>query len=214
MKKIIFSTLIIVLSGLVFSACIKTANQAATTEKEAPVVEKQQTEGGFSGSIKDLMSFNKNQKCTWTAPDQGTGTVYISGKKTRSEFSMLAMNGQPAQDMFSISDEEWAYSWNPATKKGMKVKVEDTDGEAADINDYKSEGEDEVDYQASIEQDYEFKCEGWRADAKMFVPPTDVEFTDMDAMVEQMEQGTQNMKQFCEMLTGEDKVECLRGFEE
>jgi hypothetical protein len=218
MQKIILSTLLIIFSGVVFSACNKTANQAAVTQEAAPVVENQQPEdgGGFTGNIKDLMGFNKTQKCTWTAPEQGEGTVYVAGKKTRSEFKMVAMEDQSAQQMFNISDDEWAYSWNPVTKKGMKVKIEEMDEEGADLEDYKEENQDSSDaeYQELANQDYEFKCENWRADPKMFVAPTDVEFTDMNVMVEQLQQGTQNMKQVCNMLSGAGKAECLAGFEE
>ena len=219
MQKIILPTLIVILSGLAFSACNKTDNQAATTKEESPVVAKQEEKNGgsFTGNVKDLMGFNKNQKCTWTALDQGEGVVYVAGDKSRSEFEMAAMEDQPAQQMFSINDKEWMYSWNPVTKQGMKAKIDEMDqGEPGEMEGYNPEdiNESDNDYQEMSNQDYEFKCENWRVDQKMFVPPTDVEFTDMNAMVEQMKQGTQNLKQVCNMLTGEDKDECLAGFEE
>jgi hypothetical protein len=36
----------------------------------------------------------------------------------------------------------------------------------------------------------------------------------MSAMMDQIKQDTQEMKKMCDMLTGEDKEECLAGFEE
>ena len=211
MKKIIFPALLIMLSGLVFSACTKAGNQAAVTEQE------QQQDGSFNGTIKDLMGANKAQKCIWETAEQGSSTVYVDGKKTRAESDIPAMGDQPAQQMIAITDPEWSYSWNPVTKKGMKVKIEEADLNEVDPREDGEVWEDaagDAEYMETINQDFEFKCESWKADAKMFFPPTDVNFTDMNAMMEGVKQNLQEMKKVCDMLSGEDKAECLAGFEE
>ena len=212
MKKIILPLLVVIIVGIAYSTSKQNFDQATTTEEAVMDVGKQeQRDGSFSGTIKDLMGIGKTQKCTWTAPDQGTTTVYVDGEKTRGEVEMIALEGQPAQQMITISDSDWAYSWNPATKKGMKVKVDEVSEEG-------SEGETQVekdnDYQKMVNQEYEFKCESWKADPSMFIPPTDVEFVDMNAMLEQIQQNMGEMKKMCDLLSGEDKAECLKGFEE
>jgi hypothetical protein len=222
MKKIIFPLLIIILSTVLFSACKKTANQAATTKEPAqPIKEQQQESNGFSGTVKDLMGLGKSQKCTWTTPEQGSSTVYVDGKKTRVEIIMLAVEDQPTQQMISIADPIWAYSWNPVTKKGIKVNVEEVNEETPETEKFRSLDEDDDDdkdndndYQTMVNQNYEFSCEPWKVDPNMFIPPVDVEFADMNAMMDQMEQNMEGMKKVCDMLTGEDKTECLEGFEE
>jgi len=221
MKKFIFPILIVIIGGLVYSASKKNSDQLTPTDETVVEVEEQQRdEGSFIGSIKDVMNFGETQKCTWLAPDQGEGTVYVDGKNTRSEFTMFAVEDQPAQQMFSIGDEEWAYTWNPATKKGMKVRVEEMKDDGSQIEQYKEDGEGEgqiekdVDYQNMVDQDYEFKCESWGSDPSMFVPPTDVEFVDMNVMVDEIKQDLQGMKKICDMLDGTEKAECLAGFEE
>jgi len=218
MKKNILPILTVILSGVIFSACNKTTNQAAVTNEAMPVVKKEQQKDGdsFTGNIKDLMGFNKTQKCSWVEPEKGEGVVYVSGNKTRSEIKVMATADQSAQQMFNISDGEWTYSWNPATKKGMKTKIEEMneeDGVEMEELEPTDIGEEGNDYQEINNQDYEFKCENWKADAKMFIPPTDVEFVDMNEMMGQIRQNTQDMSKICEMLSGEEKAECLKGFE-
>ena len=217
MKKFIFPTLIVIFSSLVFSACKKPFDQAVTTENKEEVAlgKKEENKGGFSGTIKDLMSAGKAQKCVWTIPEQGSSTVYVDGEKTRIEINMPAIEDRPVQQMITISDPTWAYTWNPATKKGMKMNVEEMNEEAKEAEEQMlADGDDDDDYQAMVNQDYEFKCESWKANASMFTPPTDVEFTDMNAVMDQVKQNTQEMKKVCDMLTGEQKEECLKGFEE
>lgn len=221
MKKFILPILIVIIGGLAYTTSKKNSGQLTpTNEAVMDVGEQQQDEGSFIGSIKDVMNFGETQRCTWLAPEQGEGTVYVDGKNTRSEFTMFAIEDQPTQQMFSISDVELAYTWNPATKKGMKVRVDEIKEDASGMEQYKEEVEDEGqikkddDYQNMVNQDYEFKCESWKADPSLFIPPTDVDFIDMNVMVDEMKQDLQGMKKICDMLTGTEKTECLAGFEE
>ncbi len=220
MKKNISLTLLVILSGVVFSACNKLGDQAAVTEESTSVVAQQADDGGsFTGNVKGLLGFNKTQKCTWIEPNEGEGVVFVSGKKTRSEIKMLATSDQPAQEMFSISDGEWTYSWDPATKKGMKAKIQEvteTDEADSELAEYERASNIKYDDEAETKEadaEHNFQCSKWKADPKLFIPPTDVEFIDMNAMMDQIRQNPQDMSQICEMLTGKEKAECLAGFE-
>lgn len=220
MNKIILPTILIT-SSLVFSACTKGNGTALSTQESnqapAPIAIKEDAqESGFSGSIKDLMGIEKSQKCTWTTADEGEGVVYVAGDKSRSEFKMPAVDGQPAQQLLNISDGEWTYSWNPITNEGMKIKLEDKamdDSMMADDEEMMADDENMMVDEVQNDE-YEFQCEAWSADQNMFIPPADVKFTDMNAMVEQAQQGSQGMKQVCNMLTGEEQAECLKSFEQ
>jgi len=221
MKKFILPTLLIIFSTVLFSACKKSTNQAVQTEAPAPAIEEQQQQqqdgGDFSGTIKDLISSGKAQKCTWTLPEQGSSTVYVDGQKTRIEINMPITEDQPARQMITVSDPTWAYTWNPGVKEGMKMNIEEMAKEAQEAlnadEQTPTDGNDD-DYQAMVNQDYQFKCDSWKADSSMFIPPTDVEFVDMNATMVKVQQDAKNMKKMCEMLSGEQKEECLRGFEE
>lgn len=217
MKKIIFPILIVIFSTVLFSACKESANQAVQTEAPAPAIEdQQQKSGGFSGTIKDLISSGKAQKCTWTIPNQGSSTIYVSGERTRIEIDMLVIEDQPAQQMITVSDATWAYTWSLNSKEGMKMNIQEMQAEAKEMEESMATDDenDQADYQAMVNQDYQFKCESWKVDSNMFVPPTDVEFADMNVIMDQVKQDMEGMKKMCDMLTGEEKAECLAGFEE
>ncbi len=204
MKRIILPSLIIILSAVVFSACKKQPQQ------ESPTVKVEEKAAGFSGTIRDLMGMKKAQKCTWIVEDQGSSVVYVDGDNTRIESSVMGMNDQAVQQMITISDQKLAHTWNPVTKQGMKMNVEDTE-----VEEMEDESDEEAaDYEVTVNENFEFKCESWKADKSMFEIPTDVNFTDMNAMVEQMEQNVDEMKKVCDFLSGEDKEECLKGFSE
>lgn len=233
MKKITLSTFLII-STFVLAGCNKNPDQALKTEKEVPTQQASQEETtqektgskhDFVGSLKDLVGMGKAQKCTWESQKEGRGVVYVSGDKTRSEVTLKLLAGDDApqiKQMMSISDGEYAYSWDPQAKTGMKIKLDDQkiDSETASKMkeaDYMSDSEnidsENSKYEETMAKDYQYQCEAWKADESKFIPPTDIKFTDMNAMVQQTKQNAGKMKEVCNMLSGADKEKCLQGFE-
>lgn len=187
MKKVFFAGFValFIIAGL--SACKPPAQegvQADVQTDEVAVDTSQEKEDGiFSGSIKDLIGLDVSQKCTMTENGKVVGVIYVDGERVRMDGS----DGQAGMSSM-INDGEWIYMWDTATKSGMKMKNEDTEEMVAE-----SEGEVEVDVDEEMtpegigEAVYDYSCGKWKVDESVFVPPTDVEFQDMDAMLKQME---------------------------
>lgn len=137
------------------------------------------------GSIASLLTAGKNVTCSMTYPDgKGSGTIYVSGKKMRGDFTMMDASREYKSSM--IQDGEYAYMWSDADKKGTKFKV-------AGIPSPSPVANAKMDT-ADINQEVDLNCSTWGVDPSRFVVPTDVEFTDMSSMMEQMQDQSGMMK--------------------
>ncbi|MEN8251993.1 MAG: hypothetical protein ABFQ53_00205 [Patescibacteria group bacterium] len=186
MKKMMFLSLLVV-ATLTLSAC------GITKEEAKESVEKVGESTKISAS--KLFEMGGKQKCTWSDEKNNVaGTTYMDGERMRMETknAISGANGKTG-DSFMINDGEYTYSWETMTKKGMKIKNEaeeemmETEISEGDASEYESkmgmgEGMEEME-----EMEYEYNCEKWKVDESKFVPPTDVEFQDMNQMINDME---------------------------
>lgn len=132
----------------------------------------------FVGNIGDLMKDGKDVTCTFSRSDAGgdmEGTVFVARDgRMRGEFT-LASPQFGTMTMQVIRDGTYGYTWGfPSATQGSKTKLDD-EGKPVKENDKEGPG---------IDEDMEYRCSSWRMDASMFVPPSDVEFRDITAMVE------------------------------
>lgn len=133
------------------------------------------------GSIAGLIAAGKSVNCTMNYPDgQGSGSVYVSGKKVRGDFSVLAEGKEYKSSM--IQDGDYAYLWSDADKKGTKIKVSGLGSGSAPT------GANSQSQAVNLDQQVDLKCSSEGVDASKFVVPSDVEFTDMSAMMEKVQQ--------------------------
>jgi hypothetical protein len=84
-----------------------------------------------------------------------------------------------------INDGEWMYTWTG--KKGTKMNIKrmekmDNDFEELDIEENTSEWEDVIDEWE--EDDVDYDCNEQKIDKDLFIPPSDVVFEDMGAMMD------------------------------
>lgn len=201
-KTMTISTLVFAVMAL--SACgaltqDDTVDKASATPQD--ITTKSNEDGTFSGTIKGLMGMGKAQKCTWSENGEIKGVVYTDGNKSRSDVEGIVMGDDKQGDMAIIDDGVWIYTWDLISKQGMKmeseVKNKYVDVESDDMN---------VNLEEKI---YEYKCKNWKVDTGMFVPPTDVTFQDMNAMLENMKQVTGDMQGTCDFAPTDKKEECL-----
>jgi hypothetical protein len=127
----------------------------------------------FKGSFLDLLAKGKSVKCTFSSTDEdqtSTGTTYVSGSKSRSDFEVTYDEGTMTSHM--VSDGKWFYVWSDGTPQGAKMEiaaVQEAETASKQVNNTSN---------AAVE-DYDFKCSSWRADSDSFVIPADIEFVDM-----------------------------------
>jgi hypothetical protein len=187
MKKILSLSLII-LSGLLLSACgVKPNNDSATT---TPSEMSKDSISTFS--LRDLIVKNIPQKCTWSSNIDGAeskGTIVISGKKFKQETSVK-------QDGFdyighSVSDGTYLYTWQDNTDKdspnvAIKMKLDvmneapESDGTPVPESSKPQDGLD-------LDKEYQYNCTPTVVSESDFQPPQDIEFVDYSQFLEDIQ---------------------------
>lgn len=188
------------------------------SETQAPVSQtvkpKSNMPSSAMNSLKDLLALNKSQMCTYeySDPEGGSvkGVVYISGGKTRGDFTTTA-NGKPTSGSM-INDSKYVYTWSPDTKQGFKMEITEEMMKIGESTGSASSQKQSIDSNAK----YDYKCSNWSADNSKFTPPTDIKFTDYSSTIKQMTapigttgKTTSPQCGACAYLTGDEKTACL-----
>ncbi len=180
MKKIALLVASIVLLSACKKAPMPTSNESAPTSAEIDA----QAEMSV---IAKAMESGQPVSCSIEKEDGTSSMKYaMKGKKIKVT-GIAAM--ESATDGVVLSDGEYLYSWDPATKKGIKMQARAMDATPApgdtqekqfptiqspeDVEQYQNDG-------------YNVNCEVTTVPDSEFVPPTDVEFTDLSAALKQV----------------------------
>ncbi|MFA5986132.1 MAG: hypothetical protein WC819_02160 [Parcubacteria group bacterium] len=198
--------------------------QETVNTAQQKVAEVKEGSEKVTGSIKDIMLMGGAVKCTWEDGESGmSGITYVDGEKMNSKTMNMpvGVNGEIGE-AYAISDGTWLYMWTSTSLQGTKMKMEKEDlAKAAGNIQKENTGDIKGDGAMDMNAKYNYDCEKWNADATLFVPPTNVTFTDLSAMMEQMSApvkegagagGGVDMKQICNMLSGQDKIDCEAQF--
>ena len=172
---------------------VQTPQESTTTQQTQP--EESQTKG----SIKNLLAAGKNQTCTIKYPageQMGEGTVYVSGKNMRGDFTMTSAG--KTFDSHMIQDETYMYSWSSLSPQGVKMKIAELEKVQA------SPTTESVD----LNQEVDINCSSWSVDSGKFTPPANVNFTETNLTPPQ----TQKIdKSVCDQITDpQAKASCLQ----
>lgn len=170
------------------------ADLSGTNGSEAEEADPSQDEpsalsGSGSGSFAELIERGDDVQCEFTYNDEASGanvsgTMYVTdgGDRFRGDFTM-EQNGQTFESHI-IRDDTTAYTWGqtPYGTMGTTFQI----NEPEDISE--AEG-------LSSDQEVEYSCSGWSVNQQLFVPPSDVEFTDMTEQLDGLEQSGGDMKE-------------------
>lgn len=151
---------------LLFSRNKSSSPEVASNEEAAPKAEEA---GMQQRSMKDLLAANKNQTCTFSGVEQGgeyNGTVYLAGKKMRTDSNVKINNSELASHM--ISDGVVGYMWMDGETRGFKIALESE--QAANPGQGGS-----VDFN----KNYNYSCKDWSPDNSKFELPSGVTFNEM-----------------------------------
>lgn len=193
--------LLVIIAFFALNQASKTSsNKIASSEKS------ESSEPLTRGSIASLLTSGKNVNCTMSYPDgKGAGTIYVSGKKMRGDFTVnVETIGEVKSSM--IQDGEYAYMWSDADKKGTKFKVSGIPTPSPTANSSNQS--------VDLNQEVDLKCSSWGVDPSKFTVPSDVEFTDMSAMMEKVQDQSgaiqNNQSNLCDSITDpQDKAACV-----
>jgi|GEM_PF-712260 len=185
---LILILIVIGLGAFFFTGQGKKTDQAADTQKGQMVDKTKETkkDESFTGTLTDLLKMGKSVKCTGSFSDEESSmemVVYTSGEKSYSETSFMAADGENMKT-YSIFDSEWLYTWND---QGMatKMKVSDMEDLAKDLP-AGEETEEAVESSEEYQNDFDYKCSAWIVDNGKFTPPSDLEFTDLTQVMQEI----------------------------
>lgn len=220
MRKILILFAVI---GLVFLAagCKKPKKKGNQEGATPPAQEEQKDDGLFKGSFRDLMKMGKSMKCEIVYSDQemeSTSMIYVSDNKIRNDVEVKDADGKTIVS-HTIIDGDWMYLWTDGQKQGTKMKIEEQQAEQPEVPE-----EVEANLQHSrpqesekrnLDEEFDYKCSPWIVDNSKFIPPTNIEFVDYSAVMEEMQMQAEEAKkeacQMCDDLPEPAKSQCLQG---
>jgi hypothetical protein len=164
-----------------------TTNPATTDTKPSAMPDVAEVVSG-QGTLADFFGRDESVYCTFSGTYEddttGEGEFWYANERLRVE-AITRVEGEVYTSNM-INDGERTYIWS-GTADGMQAIVMDTDmttGAAAEF-DAGAATEARVD----MEQAITYECEPWSVQTAQFVPPSNIEFIDMNDMMEGMFQG-------------------------
>ena len=139
-----------------------------------------------TGSFLDLMGMGRDLMCnfSYVADDTNAavaGTVMVSGEDIRGDFEMEQANMLYKSHM--IQDGTTIYTWSESPQGNFAIMMPLNEAEEAD-----STSSSDYERPVNMDNDVDYDCQPWSADASVFVPPQDVEFMSPEAMMQGMMQ--------------------------
>jgi hypothetical protein len=144
---------------------------------------KEEKPEALSASISELITQNKSVRCVLQAKGDETiasGTTYVYKNQARSDYQ-LKMSGEELTNSHTITDGTYMYTWmdnNPSS--AMKLKIADMQNE-----EFKAQAEDKG--AGDYEDKFDYQCYKWQPEQSLFVPPSDINFTDYTEMFKQFQ---------------------------
>lgn len=183
MKKTLLVTSLLSFA-VVFSACSK---QTTTTTPAALENQSESEMMSESQEIARAMASNQALQCTFTNKTNNQTMSYaVKGKSFRMD-GTAQIGTDSDEQTHMISDGTYFYSWASPTNQGVKMAIPDEETlkeQAGQLNQMPDFSNDET--LAQYENDYTINCEPASFDDSHFLPPTDVQFQDMSALMKNM----------------------------
>lgn len=150
----------------------------------APATPVQEEPETMSMTFDELLEQGDDFSCTFTDTSDGTsttGTVYVSSSDERLYGDFQVTDGE-TYDAHIMHDGMTTYIWTSNMAQGIRFDIGEDESIFGDEETEDGVGIDD-------EEPIDFACDDWDVDEDLFVPPSDVEFTDFGAMMEGMMQG-------------------------
>ncbi|OGH08475.1 MAG: hypothetical protein A2152_04015 [Candidatus Levybacteria bacterium RBG_16_35_6] len=174
-NKIIIIVIVLILIVAGFLGYTKLAGKSSINPTVSIETQDNNKENGITGTIKGLLEKNLTQKCTITYPDnQGTGTIYVSGKKFSGDFT-INLEGQKITS-HTISDGVYFYSWADNSTTGIKMMLSEAEKNTAPTGT-------EEQQKTGLNEEVKYSCSGWSLDQSKFTPPSNITFSDFSNLI-------------------------------
>jgi hypothetical protein len=184
------------------------ASNAQTTETAA----KASVE---SGSLKSLLASGSSRKCTYSTSQDGynsNGTVYVYNGSMRGDFTATVSGKETTSHM--INKDSTSYIWTDGSNMAFKMSF---DPNSATNQSTKQTGS------VDLDKNYDFNCESWSGDSRMFDLPAGVTFselpkvpamnTETGASADTSIDSKAAQQLACNALSGTAKDQCLKALQ-
>lgn len=138
-------------------------------------------------SLAEIIAQNVPQKCTLEYTDGETRIateMWIKGNK----FKQISTNQMPqigTKEYNMISDGEYIYTWDGTTKKGSKMKIEETQAQDIETSDQN--------VNLDWETKFDYNCSPSLISDSDLTPPSDIDFVDINSELEKMQDSLENI---------------------
>jgi len=159
----------------------------ADMQTNAPNTEPSQFSG--AGTFADFLNRGDSGVCTFTSVHEAgssEGTFWYDGERIRIE-SVTRADGEIYTSNV-INDSTKTYIWG-GTAAGMQAMVFPNNTNTEPATDDVLYDTGQADARVSMDQQIEYNCESWTPRSTQFIPPSNIEFVDMDAMLQGMFEG-------------------------
>lgn len=182
MKKILPIIVIVLIVGGLGAYLVTRKETLPTDEGQTEEIEQMQEEQEaeektYSGTLEKIMGLGVSLKCTWSQGEDYSGISWVKGDKFYSEINS---QGQTSQVIFK---DDCMWTWSDAQEQGVKMCFQPEEAEEM------ISGEREpTEGGQTMPADVDYNCQpAVFTDAK-FNPPNDVQFMDLDEMMQGMGQ--------------------------
>jgi hypothetical protein len=198
MKQAIIAILAVLLVGSLVLLFTSQSTEAPTMDDEVMNASTQtseetttsDTETSDRGSLADMFALGNNVRCEYSSTVEGEvseGTFYTDGERFRVESTYTGTEETVTSNM--INDGAFVYTWGNTPNGAMAIKMPVEETEVSNDEQVFMPTNSDARSYVNMEEEVEYDCDRWNVDASLFVPPSDVEFTDMEAMMQNMQQG-------------------------
>lgn len=202
MKKIVLTTVIGLVAAVLvgvwyFSNLYKETSPAVLSEGTEISVATTTAGDSLVGkdSLTALLTLGKSLECTFSFSSEGVrgeGSAFYDDGLARIDSLYLDESNQNMSSYLIIdSNNEVMYSWftNDGLTQGVKLSTKVPSDQTAVVKD--------ITKPETVTPDtpVQYDCKPWVADRSVFVPPSEIEFTDMSDMQKMMEDMQKNIGQ-------------------
>ncbi len=160
------------------------------------------TTKSITTSLLELITQGKNQRCTFNTKSNDTsttGTMYFSSGNVRGDFKTVTKGKETEFSMIRNGDIN--YIWGSSLPMGIKMKLS---------LDELSKNSQTTQY-VNPSQKIDYNCMPWNADKSLFIPPSNVEFTEIPTTMLPKTTGTTNQTSACDSITDPAaKASCVK----
>lgn len=168
----------------------------------------------MSDSLTSLLKSGKTQKCTFSSQDIGggntQGTAYLTTDKMRTDLTITSSDKTSMVYVIRNGDDNYIWGSEFPNSTGLKMTLS--------IDEYESNSDSREYFDPTKKLDYD--CSGWTVDSSVFVPPSNIKFSDLSSMMQGMMKSetkptgaapssSASNCSVCNSLTGSAKTSCL-----